>query len=162
MSMLVNGYDVFKSVLSSFDHDGQLALGNDILFSARYTELTSTKKDRTSVCGCCYWLFPSSYSYWFTDKLIFTCYISYLFNIPDKYSDVFPDACKKIHQINWMYTLISDNFRWGKSSKIFFLFIHSMVWIYWRLGHFHNTRERRKEKISGSIPGFHWQNGDVY
>ena len=44
--------------------------------------LMSLKKDdETTVCGGSCWFFPSFHSYWFSDKLIFTLYISYSFII---------------------------------------------------------------------------------
>ena len=41
--------------------------------------MTSPKKDETAVYACRFWLHLNSSSYWFTDKLIFTYYISLSF-----------------------------------------------------------------------------------
>ena len=40
-----------------------------LILSARYTVLTSPKKDETAVCSCSCWLNSSSYWYWFTSRL---------------------------------------------------------------------------------------------
>ena len=71
--------------------NGLLALCTGDLFSASYTVLTIPKKNEKAVCVCRCWLFWRSYSYWFTDRLIFKLFINIRHNendIEDNSNDI--------------------------------------------------------------------------
>ena len=105
----MNGCISYSVLGYNFEHDKQLAFGS--LFTLDfYTVPTRPKKDETAVYGWSCWLNPSSFSYWFTDKLISTQFFShsiYFTNV------LLPEPKEEV--VSWLMYLDSNSSpRWGR------------------------------------------------
>ena len=94
------------------------------VYSLRPTLLTSSKKDETAVCDRSCWLFPSSYSYWFSSTSVI--HLLFLFI-----------HFKTLFSSFFVYKLIAIEFAkddpyvfFTFAIVIFFMFLSFRRWLY--------------------------------